>query len=271
MEMTRLSKRLASLKQNGERALVCYVVAGDPTLDKTVEIVRALDGAGVDAIELGIPFSDPLADGPSIQAAGHRALKRGTTVAGVLDSVSRIREVSEIPIVIMTYYNPALRYGLERFARDAAAAGADGVIQTDLTPEEAGPWITAARAVNLDTVFLLAPTSTPVRVDVVSKLATGFIYCVSRTGVTGARESVPMELEAFVERVKKGIQAHGKDVPVCVGFGVSRPEHIARIGAFADGVVVGSALVDLIAAHAEDPALAQVVRQYVGELKAATR
>ena len=269
--MTRLSERLAILKQKGERALVCYVVAGDPSLDKTVELVRALADAGVDAIELGIPFSDPLADGPSIQAAGHRALERGATVAGVLETVRRIREISEIPIVLMTYYNPALRYGLERFARDVAAAGADGVIQTDLTPEEAGPWITAARAVNLDTVFLLAPTSTAERIDVVSRLSTGFIYCVSRTGVTGARESVPMELEAFVERVKSGVTAQEKDLPVCVGFGVSRPEHVARIGAFADGVVVGSALVDLIASHAENPALAQEVRRYAAGLKAATR
>src|SRR5437016_5644041 len=192
-------------------------MAGDPSLALTVEIVRALDEAGVDAIELGVPFSDPLADGPSIQAAGYRSLQAGTKVADVLETVRRIRHTSGIPVVLMTYCNPALRYGLERFAAKAAEAGVDGVIQTDLTPEEAGGWVAAARSAGLDTVFLLAPTSTDARIDVVSQLSTGFIYCVSRTGVTGARETVPVELQTFVGRVKAKSQA-----PVCVGFGISR-------------------------------------------------
>jgi tryptophan synthase alpha chain len=241
-------------------------MAGDPNLDATVDVVIALDLAGVDAIELGIPFSDPLADGPSIQAAGHRALEHGTRVSDVFAIVGRIRRESDIPIVLMTYFNPTLRYGIERFARDAADAGADGAIQTDLTPEEAGPWISAARGVGLDTVFLLAPTSTEERIGVVTQIGTGFIYCVSRTGVTGAREDVPSELREFVRRVKARTP-----LPVCVGFGISRPEHVRRIGEFADGAVVGSALVDLIARNAQNRALTEEVRRFATDLKAATR
>jgi tryptophan synthase alpha chain len=268
--MTRLTKRLEALKALGEKALICYVVAGDPSPVKTVEIVRALDDAGADAVELGIPFSDPLADGPSIQSASYRALNRGISVSGVFEILRGIREVSQIPVVLMTYFNPALRYGLERFAQDAAGAGADGVIQTDLTPEEAGPWIEAAKSAGLDTVFLLAPTSTADRIEVVARLASGFVYCVSRTGVTGARDEVPAELRAFIGRVREGFAAEGRNLPVCVGFGVSRPEHVARIGAFADGVVVGSALVDLIANNADRVELCEEVKRFATGLKAAT-
>lgn len=264
--MTKLSERFDQLEKRGEKALICYVMAGDPSVDKTVEIVHALDRAGVDAIELGVPFSDPLADGPSIQASAQRSLENGTTVADVFEVVREVRRSSGIPIVLMTYYNPALRYGVERFANDAAAAGVDGVIQTDLTPEEADGWITAARSAGLDTVFLLAPTSTEGRVEVVSKISTGFVYCVSRTGVTGARESLPEELTAFVGRVKaKAV------VPVCVGFGISKPEHVRQITQFADGAVVGSALVDLIARHSNDPSLASEVTAFAASLKTATR
>lgn len=263
--MTRLSERLAARQESGETALICYVVAGDPTLERTVEIIRALDAAGVDAIELGIPFSDPLADGLSIQAASQRALAGGVTVPKVLELVRALRRESEIPIVLMTYFNPALRYGVVRFARDAAAAGADGVIQTDLTPEEADEWIAAARAHGLDTVFLLAPTSTDARIERVAQIATGFIYCVSRTGVTGARDDVPEDLPALVERVKKRAT-----IPVCVGFGVSRPEHVRRIGSFADGVVVGSALVNIVARIGDGPTLAEEVRTFAAALKSVT-
>jgi len=263
--MTRLSKRLAARRACGETALICYVVAGDPTWERTVEIIRALDAASVDAIELGIPFSDPLADGPSIQAASQRALAVGITVPKVLELVRTLRRESEIPLVLMTYFNPALRYGLERFARDAADAGADGVIQTDLTPEEADEWIAAARTHGLDTVFLLAPTSTEARIERVAQIATGFIYCVSRTGVTGARDDVPEELPDLVGRVKQRAT-----IPVCVGFGVSRPEHVRQIGSFADGVVVGSALVDLIARIGDSPRLVEEVRTFAAALKSAT-
>jgi tryptophan synthase alpha chain len=264
--MSRLGKRLEELRARGETALVCYVVAGDPNLERTAEIVLALDAAGVDAIELGIPFSDPLADGPSIQAASQRALANGVTVGQVFEAVRAIRQRSDIPIVLMTYFNPTLQYGVERFAQDAAAAGVDGAIQTDLTPEEAGEWIAAARAAGLDTVFLLAPTSTDDRIRVVSELSTGFIYCVSRTGVTGARQDVPSELPALIARVRE--RTH---TPVCVGFGVSKPEHVRRIGEIADGAVVGSALVDTIARHGDSPALLEEVRAFAASLKAATK
>jgi tryptophan synthase alpha chain len=264
--MSRLSDRFALLLSRGERALVCYVVAGDPSLERTVDVVLALDEAGVDAIELGIPFSDPLADGPSIQASAQRALAAGSSVARSLEVVRAIRERSSIPLVAMTYFNPILRYGVERFAREAARAGIDGVIQTDLTPEEAGEWVDAARANGLDSVFLVAPTSTDERIEIVSRLSTGFIYAVSRTGVTGARADIPEELPQLVARVKARTSA-----PVCVGFGVSRPEHVRRIGAFADGVVVGSALVDVIGRSGNSSGLAGAVRDFAADLKAATR
>jgi len=270
--VTRLSDRLAALRVRGEKALICYVVAGDPSAARTVEIVQALDEAGVDAVELGIPFSDPLADGPTIQAAGYRALASGMTVAGVFDVVRQIRKTSAIPIVLMTYFNPALRYGVQRFARDAADSGADAVIQTDLTPEEAGPWIEAARSSNLDTVFLLAPTSTDERIDLIIRLSTGFVYCVSRTGVTGARDEVAPDLVAFLGRVRAGIARSGRDdLPVCVGFGISEPAHVRRIGEVADGAVVGSRLVDFIAGYSDNPELSQEVRSFAETLKSATR
>src|SRR5262249_30144768 len=163
----------------------------------------------------------PLADGPSIQAGSQRALDAGATVAGTLETLRRIRKRSQIPVVLMTYFNPTLRYGLERFARDSALAGADAVIQTDLTPEEAGEWMQYAHGQGLDTVYLLAPTSTQDRIDLVTRISSGFVYCVSRTGVTGARDDIPEELKAFVGRVKDKAP-----VPVFVGFGISKPEHV---------------------------------------------
>lgn len=264
--MSRLESRFSDLPARGEKALIAYVMAGDPAPARTVEIVRALDEAGADAVELGVPFSDPLADGPLIQAAGHRALAHGMTVPRVFEIVRQVRAESQIPIVLMTYYNPALRYGIERFANDAAAAGADAVIQTDLTPEESGPWVGAARSAGLDTVFLVAPTSTDERIEVVCRISSGFVYCVSRVGVTGARDDVPAELPDLVARVKS--KAHS---PVCVGFGISQPEHVRRIAAFADGVIVGSALVRVVAESGDGPGLADSVRAFAASLKSATR
>lgn len=264
--MTRLTERFATLKERGEKALIVYVTVGDPSPDRTVEIALALDRAGVDVIELGIPFSDPLADGPSIQSASFRALQKGVNVACVLEAVRAIRQRSEIPLLLFTYYNPVLRYGVERFARDAAGAGADAGLLVDLTPEEAQEWVTAARAQSLDTVFLLAPTSTDARIEVVSRLSTGFIYCVSRTGVTGAREDLPPEVVEMVQRVRAR-----SSLPISVGFGISRPEHVRSVGAYADGVVVGSAMVDLIAEHGDSPNVAEAARTFAEALKAATR
>lgn len=265
--MSRLTARFEQLRTRQEKALVCFVTAGDPTPEKTVAIVTTLAKAGVDLVEIGIPFSDPLADGPSIQAASQRALDTGMSTRKALALVREIRATTpDLPIVLMTYYNPLLRYGLDAYARDAHEAGADAHIVTDLTPEEAGEWKRVSELNGLDTVFLVAPTSTPARIATVAELSTGFVYCVSRTGVTGARQDVPTELRDVIAQIKARTEQ-----PVCVGFGISTPEHVALITAYADGAVVGSRLVDLIHAHRDSPDLLLVVHDYVASLKAATR
>ncbi len=265
--LSRLTQRFDLLQARNEKALVCFVTAGDPSAERTVEIVNTLDKAGADAVEIGIPFSDPLADGPSIQAASQRALDHGITTAKVLEIVRGIRVASPtLPLILMTYYNPIRCYGLERYAADARAAGADAHIVTDLTPEEADDWRRISKTQDLDTIFLLAPTSTPTRIEVVSKLCSGFIYCVSRTGVTGARQDLPAELTGVVSRIKAGTTT-----PVCVGFGISTPDHVRRICAFADGAVVGSSLVDAIHTKRNDPDMLEQIHDYVAALKAATR
>lgn len=265
--MSRLTRQFETLKHHDEKALICFVTAGDPDAQRTVDIVVALGEAGADAVEIGLPFSDPLADGPSIQAASQRALDKGMTVKKALEIVRQIRHSApNLPLILMTYYNPILHYGLESYAADAKSAGADAHIVTDLTPEEATPWVDISRKQSLDTIFLLAPTSTKERIQVVSELSTGFVYCVSRTGVTGARQDIPAELTGVVERIK----AHTVK-PVCVGFGISEPSHVRSISAFADGAVVGSSLVNLIHAQRDNPHLLELVRDYVASLKAATR
>lgn len=265
--MSRLNTTFARLRERGEKALICFVTAGDPDPDRTAEIVLTLAEAGADAVELGLPFSDPLADGPSVQASSQRALGNGMTVPRALQIVQAIREKNAtLPLILMTYYNPILRYGLARYAHDAHISGADAHIVTDLTPEEADEWKRLSVANELDTVFLLAPTSTPERIGVVGELSSGFVYCVSRTGVTGARQEVPPELKNVVTRIKSATP-----LPVCVGFGISQPEHVRQICAFADGAVVGSSLVDLIHAHRNHPNLSAIVFDYVASLKAATK
>jgi tryptophan synthase alpha chain len=264
--VSRLAKRFEELKARNEKALLCFVTAGDPSEERTVEIVETLARAGADAVEIGLPFSDPLADGPSIQASSQRSLELGMTTVKALAIVRKIRaSVPDLPLILMTYYNPIRHYGLARYARDAKAAGADAHIVTDLTPEEAGDWKTYSDENGLDTVFLLAPTSTAARIEVVTKLSTGFVYCVSRTGVTGARQDVPTELTDVVARIRAQTAE-----PICVGFGISTPDHVRRICAFADGAVVGSSLVDLIHTHRDDDALLSRVHAYVSALKAGT-
>jgi tryptophan synthase alpha chain len=257
------------LRQKGESGLVAFITAGDPNLETTAALVREFERVGVDVVELGVPFSDPLADGPTIQAASERALKVGTTVEGVLALVAGLRgEGVEIPVVLMTYYNPMLQFGLERFAQACADAGVDGIIATDLPPEEGGKWISAARAHKVDTIFLLAPTSTDARVEAVAKATTGFIYCVARMGVTGARDAVPEELGELVRRIRQHTQT-----PIAAGFGFSKPEHVHIAGRQlgADAVVVGSAIVSLIAENAASDELVEKVSAFVSELKKATR
>ena len=260
--MNRIDRCFAELRARGDKALVCFLTSGDPDFATTTKLVHEIVRCGADIVELGVPFSDPLADGPSIQASSFRALQAGATVRGVLDNVRAIRVGCDAPIVLMTYFNPVQKYGLARFAADAANAGADGVIITDLPPEEAAEWKTAANEAKLASIFLLAPTSTKERIKLAAKVGSGFIYCVSRTGVTGARSEMPAELQALVETIKAA-----SDLPVVVGFGISKPEHVSFVTQFADGAVVGSALVNVIADHAGSGDLAQSAGQFVRNLK----
>ncbi|HEY2546573.1 MAG TPA: tryptophan synthase subunit alpha [Candidatus Acidoferrum sp.] len=238
---TRISRRFAQLRESGELGIVAYITAGDPTLDATHKFVIALAEAGADVIELGIPFSDPLADGPTIQRASERALKNHTTLAQVIALVRRIRESSEVPLVLFSYYNPVLQMGLENFATAAESAGADGVLITDLTPEESEEYRCALAAHNLDTIFLGAPTSTDDRLAKIANVSSGFLYLISRTGVTGAKDALPDDLPALLRRARKVTQ-----LPISVGFGISLPGHVSVLGGLADAAVVGSALVSEI-------------------------
>ena len=260
--MNRIDKCFAGLKERNGKALICFLTSGDPNLETTGKLVERIAECGADIVELGIPFSDPLADGPSIQLSAHRALKAGTTVGRVLEQVKSIRKHCDVPIVFMTYYNPVQKYGLERFANDAAAAGGDGVIMTDLPPEEAGTWRSAAKSAGLATIFLLAPTSTKDRIEMVANMASGFIYCVSRTGVTGARDEVPAGLKELVGRIKAA-----SALPVVVGFGISRPEHVGQVTEFSDGAVVGSALINVIADYADPHETVERACEFVRDMK----
>lgn len=262
----RIAKRFAALRDAGELGIVAYITAGDPSLEASLEFVLALADAGADVIELGVPFSDPLADGPTIQRASERALKAGATLAGILELVRRIRESSQIPLVLFSYYNPILQMGLEKFAAAAADVGVDGVLGTDLSPEESEEYrgILAARA--LDTIFLVAPTSTDERLASIAECSSGFLYLVSRTGVTGAKDTLPDDLPALVRRVR-----HFTKLPVAVGFGISLPGHISLLGGLADAAVIGSALVAEIERAASVQAGAKALRERVRVLKEAAR
>jgi tryptophan synthase alpha chain len=243
---SRIGARLSSLAEAGGKAFVAFVTAGDPSLERTDEIAPALEAAGVDVLELGVPFSDALADGPVIQRASARARQRGVGLAEVLDAARRIRARSELPIVLFSYANPLLRYGLERLAADAARAGVDGVLVTDLPPEEAGEWISCARARALDTVFLAAPTSSDERLRRIVDASRGFVYAVSRTGVTGERAALSEDAAALVRRLRARTAA-----PIVLGFGISTPAQVREAASLADGVVVGSALVRFLEENPE--------------------
>ena len=251
--MTRIGERFTRLRKEGRKAFVAFLTAGDPSLDRTVAVAAELDQAGVDVLELGVPFSDPLADGPVIQRSSERALERGTTLSTVLEAVRRIRRKTELPLLLFSYYNPLLRHGLARLAAEAREAGVDGVLVTDLPPEEAGPWLEAARPCALDTVFLAAPTSPDDRLHRVAEASRGFVYAVSRTGVTGERQALSDDARPLVERLRARTA-----VPVALGFGISTPEQVAQAAAVADGVVVGSALVRFLEEHPEGDLAGQV-------------
>jgi len=251
--VSRIGERFALRKAEGRPAFVAFLTAGDPSLERTLRAARELDAAGADVLELGVPFSDPLADGPVIQRASERALARGVHLAEVLETVRRIRRSSELPLLLFSYFNPLLQHGLERLAGDAKQAGVDGVLVTDLPPEEAGEWIAAARGRDLDTVFLAAPTSPDERLRRVAEASRGFVYAISRMGVTGERQALSQDARPLVERLRALT-----DVPVALGFGLSTPEQVAEAGRAADGVVVGSALVRFLEEHPEGDLGAQV-------------
>lgn len=270
---TRISRQFAALRESGELGIVAYITAGDPSLDATHKFVLALAEAGADVIELGIPFSDPLADGPTIQRASERALKAHTTLAQVIDLVREIRKSSEVPLVLFSYYNPVLQMGLEKFASAAANASADGVLITDLTPEESDDYRQILAAHHLDTIFLGAPTSTDDRLAKIAAVSSGFLYLISRTGVTGAKDALPDDLPALLRRARKVTQ-----LPIAVGFGISLPGHVSVLGGLADAAVVGSALVSEIEkATATNPtpsnidAAAAALATRIGSLKQAAR
>jgi tryptophan synthase alpha chain len=262
--MSRISDRFARDAQRGEGALVAFIAAGDPDLETTRALVLEMERSGADVVELGVPFTDPLADGPSNQAAYERGLRAGATLPGVFDLVRDLRRESQVPLVLMTYVNPVFRYGVPRTTRDAAAAGVDGFIMVDLPPEEAEEWAAACGDSGLDTIFMLAPTSTDERIRIVGRLARGFIYCVSRTGVTGARADLPSDLPALLDRVRAEAS-----LPRAVGFGISRPEQVREVLTRAEGVVVGSAIVDRVARGGR--ASVPEVGAFIRELKAATK
>jgi tryptophan synthase alpha chain len=238
---SRIAQRFADLRRTGEMGLVAYITAGDPSLAATEKFVLALAGAGADVIELGVPFSDPVADGPVIQRASERALRGGTTLAGVISLVKSLRAKTEVPLVLFSYFNPVLQMGVEKFGDAAKEAGADGVLITDLTPEEAGDYRAAMSSRGLDTIFLAAPTSTDERLALIAKSTSGFLYLISRTGVTGAKDQLADELPPLARRVRRFTE-----LPIAIGFGISLPGHVSLLGGLADAAVVGSALVEEI-------------------------
>jgi tryptophan synthase alpha chain len=236
-----IAARFRALRARREKGLIVYLTAGDPSLQATGELLAAIDRAGADVIELGVPFSDPLADGPVIQRASERALRAGATLGKILQALPGWRKPLRAPVMLFSYYNPVLQWGLEDFARAAAEAGAGGALMVDLTPEEAGPYVEAMRARNLDTVFLAAPTSPDERLERAAALATGFLYLISRTGTTGERSEISSTVSPLVERARRFTR-----LPLAVGFGISSPAQVRQVTALADAAVVGSAVVHAI-------------------------
>jgi len=264
--VNRIEARFQELRAAGQKAFIPYIAAGDPTLERTAEIVVALEEAGADLIELGIPFSDPLADGVVNQEAAMRALRHGTSLRDVIGMVKKLRERTQIPAVLFTYFNPVHSYGIERFGPDCRDAGVDGVLCVDLPPEEAGEYKASLDSQDIATIFLLAPTSTDTRIKTVSRQCTGFVYYVSRTGVTGERAQVEQDAREMVSRIKRHT-----DKPVAVGFGISKPEHAAEIARYADGVIVGSAIVRMIGELGDSPETAARVGAFAESLAKAVK
>lgn len=257
----RIEQKFQQLKKARQKAFIAFITAGDPSLKVTENLVLAFEKSGVDIVELGVPFSDPLADGPTIQAASQRALKNGVTLAKIFNLVKNIRRKSQLPIALMTYYNPVFHFGESKFIAKAKEAGVDGVIIPDLPPEEAGNLIKAARQKNVSTVFFLSPTTTPKRVKKILTVSSGFIYYVSLTGVTGARQSLPADIMKHVRSAKSLTRK-----PICVGFGISTGQQVRALSKAADGVIVGSAIVNEIAKHGGKKDLVKKVARFVFNL-----
>jgi len=262
----RIARQFRRLADASELGLVAYLTAGDPSLEASEKILLAAAEAGADVIELGVPFSDPVADGPTIQRASERALRSGTTLAGVIELVRRLRVRTDVPFVLFSYFNPILQMGLEKFAEAAAAAGADGVLATDLTPEESREYRAVMHNRGLDTIFLAAPTSTDERLEKIAECTSGFLYLISRTGVTGVREALPEDLPALARRARQFSK-----LPLAVGFGISQPGHVSVLGGIADAAVVGSALVAEVEKATTPDAAAAAVADRIRILKRAAR
>ena len=259
---SRIAAKFKSLLGRGEKALIAYVMAGDPSLAKTEDLVAALERAGADLVELGVPFSDPVADGPVIQRAGERALKQGVSLRGVLEAVARLRSRTEVPLILMTYLNPVLRLGVDAFFAGAANAGVDGVVIPDLPAEEGDALSSQAAREGIDLIFLAAPTTQPARLRQVAGMSSGFLYYVSVTGITGASLSDLGEIEKRLKAIKKLAR-----IPVAVGFGISTPDHARALGRVADGIVVGTAIVQRVERYGQSPELISVLEQFVRSLK----
>jgi tryptophan synthase alpha chain len=260
--MTRIARLFDCLRRDGRKGLIAYITAGDPSPNRTPAIVEALVRGGADLIELGVPFSDPIADGPVIQAAGERAIKAGTTLKSVLEIAAQIRTSSEVPLLLFTYLNPVMRYGVDRLAADAARAGIDGCLLIDASVEEAHEYVGAMHRHGLDTVFLATPTSTERRLRLVAQYSSGFVYLVSRTGVTGERESLSAQIGPLIQSMRAVT-----DLPLAVGFGISKPEHVGELGRQVEAVVVGSAIVRLIERNLDNPSLEIQLESFARELK----
>lgn len=264
--MSRIGEKFKKLRKDGNKAFIAFITAGDPNLTTTKSLVRELERRGADIIELGVPFSDPLADGPTIQAASERALKKKVSLKDVLHLVKELRRETEIPIALLTSYNPVYKYGLERFVREAVKGGVDGVIVPDLPPEEGKDLIRLAQKMGLDTIFLLAPTSTPERIKLAARYSSGFIYYVSLTGVTGAREKLAERIKPTIKVIRRFTKK-----PIAVGFGISRSDQVREIASFADGVIVGSAIVKKVEENLGHKRLVREVGKFVEELSSGIR
>jgi tryptophan synthase alpha chain len=260
--MGRIGKKFESLRAKNEKALIVYLTAGDPSLAVTRELILGLEKAGVDILEIGVPFSDPTADGPVIQAASQRALKTGTTLAGVLKMVADIRQTSQIPILLFGYYNPIFAYGVEKFARTANEAGVDGVLVVDLPPEEAQELRIYSDAAGLDFISLVAPTTGRDRLKTILRSATGFLYYISITGVTGTAAPKIGDIAREIGKIRKLTK-----MPIAVGFGISSAAQAKEIGALADGIVIGSAVVKLIDENRSNSELMKIIADYTGDIK----